>query len=107
MVADDLTYCLPYCLTYCLTYSLTHSPCHPHQSASHLDGKHTVFGRVVGGLDTLTKIEKVKTDKDDKPTTEQVTRRWRHPPHGCWLLTACLLRAHHVPVIYIWSCHAR
>ena len=42
------------------------------KSASHLDGKHTVFGRVVGGLDTLAKIEKVKTDKDDKPTTEQV-----------------------------------
>ena len=31
-----------------------------------------VFGRVVGGLDTLTKIEKVPTDKEDKPTTEQV-----------------------------------
>ena len=32
------------------------------KSAAHLDGKHSVFGRVVGGLDTLTKIEKVKTD---------------------------------------------
>ena len=32
------------------------------KSAAHLDGKHSVFGRVVGGLDTLTKIEKVKTE---------------------------------------------
>lgn len=33
----------------------------------HLDGKHTVFGRVVGGYDTLDKIEMVEVDKNDKP----------------------------------------
>ena len=27
------------------------------KSAAHLDGKHSIFGRVVGGLDTLTKLE--------------------------------------------------
>jgi len=40
------------------------------KSASHLDGKHAVFGRVVGGLDTLAKLEGLKTDKDDRPTSE-------------------------------------
>ena len=37
------------------------------QSARHLDHKHTVFGRVVGGLETLDKIEAVATDSDDRP----------------------------------------
>mmetsp|Transcript_67208 Transcript_67208/g.133185 ORF Transcript_67208/g.133185 Transcript_67208/m.133185 type:complete len:573 (-) Transcript_67208:221-1939(-) len=40
------------------------------KSAAHLDGKHAVFGRVVGGLDTLAKLEALKTDKEDRPTTE-------------------------------------
>ena len=38
------------------------------KSATHLDGKHTVFGRVVGGLDTLGKLEGLPTDKEDRPT---------------------------------------
>ncbi|KOO24722.1 ubiquitin-protein pub49 [Chrysochromulina tobinii] len=37
------------------------------KSAAHLDGKHTVFGSVVGGLDTLARIEALPTDKDDRP----------------------------------------
>lgn len=32
-----------------------------------LDNKHTVFGRVVKGSDTVSDIEKAKTDKFDKP----------------------------------------
>eukprot|EP00965_Chrysotila_dentata_P014417 477816-Pleurochrysis_carterae.AAC.1 len=38
------------------------------KSAAHLDGKHAVFGRVVGGFDTLSAFEKVPTDSDDRPT---------------------------------------
>lgn len=38
-----------------------------YKSARHLDFKHTVFGKVVGGLETLTALENVATDADDKP----------------------------------------
>lgn len=34
----------------------------------HLDNKHTVFGRVVGGMETLQRIEDVPTDAMDRPT---------------------------------------
>ncbi|XP_076346199.1 RING-type E3 ubiquitin-protein ligase PPIL2 isoform X1 [Tachypleus tridentatus] len=37
------------------------------RSCQHLDGKHTIFGRVVGGLDTLNNIERIETDDKDKP----------------------------------------
>lgn len=37
------------------------------QSQSHLDGKHTVFGKVVSGLDLAVKISEVATDSNDKP----------------------------------------
>lgn len=39
-------------------------------SWDHLDGKHTVFGRVVGGDDTLTRMESVEVDKKDRPKRE-------------------------------------
>ncbi|XP_011494655.1 PREDICTED: peptidyl-prolyl cis-trans isomerase B-like [Ceratosolen solmsi marchali] len=34
-----------------------------------LDGQHTVFGKVVEGLDVIFKIEQTKTDVHDKPIT--------------------------------------
>ncbi|GAA6049389.1 hypothetical protein JCM3770_007321 [Rhodotorula araucariae] len=38
------------------------------EQCSHLDGKHTVFGRLVGGQDILSKIERVPTDPaTDRP----------------------------------------
>ncbi|ORM39504.1 Peptidyl-prolyl cis-trans isomerase CYP71 [Babesia sp. Xinjiang] len=35
-----------------------------------LDGKHTVFGRVIGGTDIVQAIERVPTNSDDKPLTD-------------------------------------
>ena len=32
-----------------------------------LDGKHTVFGRVVAGLDVVKRMESTETDRSDKP----------------------------------------
>jgi peptidyl-prolyl cis-trans isomerase-like protein 2 len=43
-----------------------------YKSAPHLDNKHTVFGKVVGGMDVLTKMEKVETDKKDRPLEDIV-----------------------------------
>ncbi|GAA5814901.1 cytochrome P450 monooxygenase 14 [Mucor flavus] len=35
--------------------------------APQLDGQHTVFGKVVGGMDVLKKLEAIPVDKKDKP----------------------------------------
>ena len=35
--------------------------------APHLDGKNTVFGRVIGGEDVLTRIEAVEVDGKGRP----------------------------------------
>jgi peptidyl-prolyl cis-trans isomerase-like 2 len=40
------------------------------RATKHLDGKHTVFGNLVGGSDVLSKIEQVSTDTNDKPQAE-------------------------------------
>lgn len=42
------------------------------RSAHHLDGKHSVFGRVVGGIGILDQIECVETDKKDRPKSDIV-----------------------------------
>ena len=35
----------------------------------HLNGKHTVFGRVISGIDICRKAETIKTGAQDKPLT--------------------------------------
>jgi len=37
---------------------------------SHLDGVHTVFGRVLSGIDHVTAISEVPTDGGDRPLEE-------------------------------------
>lgn len=37
------------------------------KACPHLDKKHAVFGRVVGGMDVLDKIEQLATDAEDRP----------------------------------------
>ncbi len=41
-----------------------------YKSAPHLDGKHTVFGMLVGGGATLDVIEGIETDSNDRPVEE-------------------------------------
>lgn len=41
-----------------------------YRSCQHLDKKHSIFGKVVGGLETLSKMEKIEADKNDKPLQE-------------------------------------
>lgn len=38
-----------------------------YRSCRHLDGHHTIFGKLVGGLDTLNELEKIEVDKNDRP----------------------------------------
>ncbi|KAI9485379.1 MAG: peptidyl-prolyl cis-trans isomerase-like 2 [Benjaminiella poitrasii] len=42
--------------------------------APHLDGKHTVFGKVVGGMDVLKILETIPVDERDRPEREIVMK---------------------------------
>jgi cyclophilin family peptidyl-prolyl cis-trans isomerase len=44
-------------------------------AAPWLDGKHTVFGKVTGGMDAVDSIEKTDTDANDKPRQPAVIER--------------------------------
>uniref|UniRef100_A0A0A9X987 Peptidyl-prolyl cis-trans isomerase-like 2 n=1 Tax=Lygus hesperus TaxID=30085 RepID=A0A0A9X987_LYGHE len=43
-----------------------------YRSCKYLDGKHTVFGKVVGGMDTLANIERIEVDNKDRPIEDIV-----------------------------------
>jgi peptidyl-prolyl cis-trans isomerase B (cyclophilin B) len=44
---------------------------------SHLNGRHTIFGRVTEGYDTVEAISKLPTDSDDRPRDGAVIERVR------------------------------
>jgi cyclophilin family peptidyl-prolyl cis-trans isomerase len=48
-------------------------------AAPWLDGKHTVFGRVTGGMDAVDSIEGTDTDAADKPSSDAVIERIEWP----------------------------
>ena len=45
------------------------------EAAPWLDGKHTVFGRVTSGMESVDAIEGTETGPGDRPTTPQVIER--------------------------------
>nr|XP_031845665.1 RING-type E3 ubiquitin-protein ligase PPIL2-like [Nomia melanderi] len=45
------------------------------RSCRHLDRKHTVFGKIVGGLETLNAIEKVEVDNKDRPIEDIIIQK--------------------------------
>ncbi|CAF0874964.1 unnamed protein product [Didymodactylos carnosus] len=43
-----------------------------YRSCKSLNGKHTVFGKIVGGIETLSKIEAIPTDSKDVPEEDVI-----------------------------------
>lgn len=42
-----------------------------HADAKHLDGQYAAFGKVTSGMEVVDRIAAVKTDRNDRPMTEQ------------------------------------
>lgn len=43
--------------------------------APHLDGEYTVFGEVVEGMDVVDRIQRVKTDRNDRPEEDVIIKK--------------------------------
>ncbi|XP_022920899.1 RING-type E3 ubiquitin-protein ligase PPIL2 [Onthophagus taurus] len=43
-----------------------------YRSCKHLDNKHTIFGKVVGGMETLSEMERIEVDNKDRPIEDIV-----------------------------------
>ena len=41
----------------------------------HVDGEYTVFGEVLEGMDVVDKIQRVKTDRNDRPEENVVINK--------------------------------
>ncbi|MGN1399756.1 MAG: peptidylprolyl isomerase [Erysipelotrichaceae bacterium] len=46
-----------------------------HQDSLYLDGNYAAFGKVVEGMDVVDRIASVKTDRNDRPLTEQIIKK--------------------------------
>ncbi|XP_068144832.1 RING-type E3 ubiquitin-protein ligase PPIL2 [Drosophila tropicalis] len=46
-----------------------------YRSCKHLDGKHTIFGKLVGGLETLQKMENIEVDNKDRPIEDIIIEK--------------------------------
>ncbi len=44
-------------------------------SPQHLNGRHTIFGEVIDGMEVVEAIAARETDRSDRPTTEVVLER--------------------------------
>lgn len=64
----DETQILPSCMS--LIFTAAYNSFITYRPVPHLDRKHTVFGKVVGGLEILDKLENIPTDHDERPKEE-------------------------------------
>lgn len=46
-----------------------------YRSCKHLNNKHTIFGRLVGGMETLTEMERIEVDNKDHPIEDIIVLR--------------------------------
>lgn len=46
-----------------------------YRSCRHLDGKHTIFGKLVGGMETLNEMEKIEVDNKDRPIEDIIIEK--------------------------------
>ena len=53
-----------------------------HQDAPHLDKQYAAFGKVLSGMEVVDTICQVKTDRNDRPETEQKMKSVRVDTHG-------------------------